>query len=318
MVAVLLTLSRFAAGLPLATVRVGAFSSWAMAAFCACMLLCSTATVWRWRFRLCAMVGLACAVLLAGVLRGDFLPRYVQLDVGQALSGVLHTGGKTYVYDCGDANSDLTEYLLYTGSAVEGLFLSHPHADHVRGLDELLDAGIPVRTVYVPAQATALGADSGYEELLLKAAWKGSQMVELSAGDRLLLSGATVDVVAPSAEVTRGRDANDRSLVLLVTVGAYKLLLTGDADGAAEPLGIDCDVLQVAHHGSANAAREPFLRDATPDIALISYGRNTYGHPSQATIERLNNAGAQVYATQESGALTIFFGNNIRVEAFCP
>ncbi len=319
MATVLLLCARVGAAMPYGVLRVPAFAWWATAAFFFGLFLCSTAVVWRWRYRVLCMAICACMAAGAGVWHGDFGVRYVQLDVGQALSGVLHAGGKTYVYDCGNANSDLTEYLIYCGADVEGLFLSHPHADHIGGLAELLDAEIPVRTVYVPANAEAFGAEAAYRTLLTRAWEAGAEVVEVAAGDTLSLGGLMVEVIAPEREVTRGSDPNDRSVVLRVNIGTRALLLCGDADGTAEPLGVDCDVLQVAHHGSKNAARAAFLADATPDVALISVGRNSYGHPDGNTLERLSDVGAAVYQTQESGALTVYFsGDRIKVEAYCP
>lgn len=313
----LLALSRLAAAVPLAVFRVGAFAWWTALAYFACLLLCSGAVVWRWRARGVAMVLAATLACGMGFLQGSFRTRYVQLDVGQALSGVLHTGGKTYVYDTGEENSDLTEYLLYTGSTVEGLFLSHPHSDHVGGMTKLLRSGIPVKTVYVPARADAFGAEPYYASRLEMAQAYGAEVVEISAGDVLRLGGATARVIAPDAEITRGSDPNDRSLVLLLEIGERSLLLMGDADGAAEPLGVNTDALQVAHHASANAARPAFLADATPDIALISVGKNIYGHPSADTIARLEAAGAAVYSTQQSGAITLYFmPGGIRVKEY--
>lgn len=320
MAALLLLLSRAGAWVPFGVARVGAFAWWTAAWYGACLLLCSTAVVWRWRTRAVAMGTAFLVVLCFGYADGYFTGvRYVQLDVGQALSGVLHVGAKAYVYDCGEENNDLTEYLLYTGASVEAVFLSHPHSDHTGGLSELLEAGIAVKTVYVPANATAFGAESGYAGRLALAEENGAAVVALQAGDVLDLGGVTATVIAPDREPLRGNDPNDRSLVLLMKAGNHALLLMGDADGAAEPLGIDCDVLQVAHHGSQAAAGEAFLLDATPDIALISTGRNSYGHPHADTLRRLAEAGADIYSTQESGALTVYFErDDIRVEAYIP
>lgn len=318
MVAILLLMTRLAASLPLAYIRIGAFAWWTMAACLVCMLLCSSAVIWKWRARLAAMGVAAALAIGAGFFAGSYWVRYVQLDVGQALSGVLHVGRATYVYDTGDKNSDLTEYLLYTGSTVDGLFLSHPHADHIGGLQEMLDAGIAIDTLYVPANADAFGAESNYDMLLSQSRLQGAEIIELSAGDMLNLSGLTVSVIAPTREVLRGNDPNDRSLVLLLEIGEHALMLMGDADGPAEPLGVDTDVLQVAHHGSRNAARDAFLADATPDIALISVGTNSYGHPHEETLQRLEDAHADIYITQDAGAVTLYFQpNGIRVEEYC-
>ncbi|MCL1964502.1 MAG: ComEC/Rec2 family competence protein, partial [Firmicutes bacterium] len=317
LVLLLLLIAKAAARVPFATARVGAFAWYFAAAYFACMLLCSTAVVWRWRARLLCMGALCCLAVGVGALTSYHGVYYVQLDVGQALSGVLHTGRKTYVYDCGNENSDLTEYLLYTGSGVEGLFLSHPHADHVGGLIELLEAGIPVRTVYVPANAVCYGADELYRNLMANVEAHGIPIVEVAAGDVLDLDGLRATVIAPRRDPAGKGDANARSIVLRVKIGDYALLLCGDADviGSSD---VACDVLQVAHHGSRNATDQAFLHSAMPGVALISAGRNNvYGHPHPETLARLESVGADVFQTQEAGALTLYFEDSIRVEAFC-
>ena len=315
LVAVLLLIARAGAAVPFSTLRIGAFAWYVLVAYLLSMLLCSSAVVWRWRTRIVSMVAACCVVVGIGAVTTYRGVRYVQLDVGQALSGVLHAGGKTYVYDCGNENSDLTEYLLYTASSVEGLFLSHPHADHVGGLGELLDAGVPVGRIYVPYTDNITDADSLYEARILQARGQGIEIIELGLGDVLDLGGVTATVVGPTPPY--GTGANERSLMLLLDIDGYTLLLCGDGDGTAEPLGVDCDVLQVAHHGSRNAAKEAFLAGATPEIAIISVGRNTYGHPHEETLARLQASAADIYLTQETGALTLYFDEEkIRAEAY--
>lgn len=165
----------------------------------------------------------------------------------------------------------------------------------------------------------AFGGESEYENRLTLAASQGTRIVELAKGDRLELAGATVEVLAPEREAAQGADPNDRSLVLLFEINGHRLLLCGDADGVTEPHDVDCDVLQVAHHGSKRAADARMLREASPDIALISVGNNYYGHPDANTVSRLQDSGAQVYTTQESGALTVYFTDDgLNVEAYCP
>ena len=97
LVALILLIAKLGAALPYSTLRIAVFAWHTLAAYFLCMLLCSSAVVWRWRTRLLCM-GVAC-LLVAGVgsLTAYRGVRYVQLDVGQALSGVLHTGKKTFV-----------------------------------------------------------------------------------------------------------------------------------------------------------------------------------------------------------------------------
>lgn len=181
----------------------------------------------------------------------------------------------------------------------------------------MLDAGIRIGVVYVPVEASYFGADLFYDYALALAAQAGIPVIELEAGDVLTLGGVTVTVLAPARTVTTGSSSNDRSLVLLAEAAGHRILLTGDADGASEPLGVAAQIVQVAHHGSKNAAGEAFLRDARPEVALISVGRNSYGHPHPDTMERLAAAGADVYTTQDCGAVTVWLRRDgINVEAF--
>ena len=84
------------------------------------------------------------------------------------------------------------------------------------------------------------------------------------------------------------------------------VLITGDLTMSGEPDDVpDCDVLKVAHHGSAKASSERFLQACTPEIAVICVGENNYGHPSEETLEKLERARAQVYLTRDSGTVSL-------------
>ena len=109
---------------------------------------------------------------------------------------------------------------------------------------------------------------------------------------------------------------NSASLVLALRYGDFDMLFTGDVEGEGEKRLVDhlqgeyseCvwDVLKTAHHGSGNSTTEEFLKTAVPQYAFISAGENnSYGHPHKETLERLKDAGAIIYSTQEEGAVTI-------------
>ena len=68
----------------------------------------------------------------------------------------------------------------------------------------------------------------------------------------------------------------------------------------------DTVILKVAHHGSRFSTDSSFLAAAHPDIAVISAGKNnSYGHPHEETLQRLGEAGAQIYRTDSMGAVTV-------------
>jgi len=117
--------------------------------------------------------------------------------------------------------------------------------------------------------------------------------------------------VAPSSSSLSG-DKNEDSTVLLLQYGSFRMLFTGDLEGASEMAlaasGVDlsCDVLKVGHHGSKGASSDEFLAAVSPAFGIISCGaNNTYGHPAAAAVERLRMAGITLYATMECGAMTI-------------
>ena len=101
-------------------------------------------------------------------------------------------------------------------------------------------------------------------------------------------------------------ETNLENLKAVAEAEGVRILTTGDITGQAEPLrGVACDVLQVAHHGAKSSSGEAFLREARPELALISVGHNNYGHPAPETLARLAGAGARVLRTDLGGAILL-------------
>jgi competence protein ComEC len=117
---------------------------------------------------------------------------------------------------------------------------------------------------------------------------------------------------AGAAEAEGDEGMNDLSLVVRLTYQNVSFLLTGDADQDSEEdmlsscPNLSAQVLKVAHHGSSKATTAEWLAAVRPEIAVISVGyKNQFGHPSPATLKRLEAAGVQVYRTDENGGITI-------------
>ena len=102
--------------------------------------------------------------------------------------------------------------------------------------------------------------------------------------------------------VNTGDSGNDLSLIMLLDYGESEVLFTGDANAGAAP---DVDILKVGHHGSRDATDLTVVQSTTPQAAVISVGYNYYGHPSDEVIALLADAGAEVYRTDECGAITV-------------
>lgn len=162
--------------------------------------------------------------------------------------------------------------------------------------------------------------DPAAREAILAAQRAGVPFEPLRAGQKLALSPElSVTVLHPAVGAPR-QDVNDLSLMLRFEVEGVRILTTGDITSRAEPLrGVECDVLKVAHHGSKSSTDEAFLRMARPELALVSVGHNSYGHPSPETLARLAGADARVLRTDLGGAilLTIDQGK-VSARAFIP
>ena len=88
-------------------------------------------------------------------------------------------------------------------------------------------------------------------------------------------------------------------------------------DNYSELIGQGVTVLKVAHHGSRYSSTSEFLDVANPKVSIISCGQsNSYGHPHDDTLERLENVGSKIYITAECGQITVEVGKEIRVYGF--
>ncbi len=262
-------------------------------------------------------------LLLLAVLRPAPLPRLitgwppdgwrvVACDVGQGDALVLAAGGTSaLVVDAGPEPAAVDACLRDLGVRhVPLLVLSHFHADHVGGVEGVLD-GRRVDAIQAPPAA---GEEEQAAAVRRVAREAGVPLREAVAGERHRIGEElSWEVLWPPPDaVTAGYGANDTSVTLLVRTGDLTVFLPGDLEPLAqERLLADhpdlptVDVLKVAHHGSAH--QDPALLDRlSPRIALISAGAdNSYGHPAPSTLEALSDAGAVTARTDLHGHLAI-------------
>ena len=304
----MLAIMNLSARLPVTRGRIGRYPAILVAAHGALILAASELSALPKRIRRFLPLGLAVIAGLSSLIvwLGAWSFGVTFLDAGQADCAVVHTRGRTYVFDAGDTYTPLADYLNGTALGVDAVFLSHPHQDHAGGLVDLLESFRP-GAIYVPAgwfdvEDTASAVTEGID----RARALGVPVVELSAGDVIELSeAARVRVYNPVAEPA-STEVNDMSLLLNVECGGRSVLFTGDLTTDGEPDIIpDCDVLKVAHHGADNATSHRFLVESTPEIAVVSVGENSFGHPGEETIKRLRASGADILRTDRCGAITL-------------
>lgn len=238
--------------------------------------------------------------------RADFTARFI--DVGQGDSCLIVCDGETLLVDGGTADNSSKLVSLLSGLGIDELkymINTHPHDDHVGGLCGPLST-VRVDAVYSSTVDYDLNRFATFKRI---AGERGLKLGTLRAGDALELGEASISVLAPTCEL---EDMNDNSIVLMIRYGDTSLLLTGDA-GAAEEQALldagaelDADLIKVGHHGAGAASGAEFLEQVSPEWAVISVGEdNDFGHPSEATLKRLTEAGARVLRTDQHGTITV-------------
>ena len=251
-------------------------------------------------FTLCAALGLHIYPAASSALT------VVILDVGQGSSTLLYSQGHSVLVDCGgsglnNAGDLAADYLQSLGSShLDALVLTHYHADHSNGVPELL-ARIDVDRLILP---DVTPDDSLRQEILALAEQYGCDVELLYYEDAHYAFGSTqLNVYVPLGD----GGANEAGLSALCSSGDFDLLLTGDMNDIVEQRLIkykdlpDIELLVVGHHGSKNSTSEELLLATRPEIAVISVGYNTYGHPSDEALERLGAAGCEIYRTDWMG-----------------
>jgi len=259
------------------------------------------------------------------------------LDVGQGDAALIRTpAGRHILVDGGgtirfekpgdewrrrldpfDVGEDVVVPLLMKRGVrkLDLVVATHLDSDHIGGLAAVLKK--------IPAEAllwngTLSGREDG-EALLRLADERGVRLIAAHAGLGTYRpdAGTAIQVLWPAAESVAAdgrlpvlKDQNGRSIVLRVELAGRTFLFTGDIGFAeerailsrAEAPDSPVDVMKIPHHGSRRSASEAWLAFWRPKEAVISAGRNNaYGHPHPDTLGRIEEAGARIRRTDESG-----------------
>jgi len=240
-------------------------------------------------------------------------------DVGQGDASFIETPqGHQILIDGGPDNKILEKLgkeMPFWDRTIDLVILSHPEADHLTGLLDVLKRYKVENILW-----TGVVRDTPeYKEWGSLIAKEGANIKIAQVGQRVMASGVTFYILNPldNLEGKIMEDSNDTSIVSKLVFGNESFLFTGDIYNSMEKelimrensCGDSCkfanlgsDILKVAHHGSKTSSLAEFIQKVSPQAAIISIAlNNSYGHPHQEVLDRLEKYGIKIFRTDEGG-----------------
>ena len=237
--------------------------------------------------------------------------RVTFFDVGQGDAIFLEApNGSQVLVDGGPSDrilAKLGERMPFWDRSLDLLVLTHPHADHIGGLFEVLKR-YEISMVMEAGVRHSIPEYGEWHDLLKK---KNVRVVIARRGQRVNIgNGGIVDILTPfeSFENASPKNVHDAMIISKFRYGSTTILFMGDAEETLEykllmsGTDVAADILKVGHHGSKTSTAAAFVRVVAPRAAVISSGKNNqYGHPHQQTLNTLEKLGIRIFRTDRDG-----------------
>ena len=228
------------------------------------------------------------------------------VDVGQADCILINDNNEYSLIDAGN-NEDgekIVKYFKDLGiTKFKYVFGTHAHEDHIGGMDNIIE-NFQIEHFYMPDTITTTRT---FEEVLDALEEKNIAFETPEEDENLTFSDTVFKVLHVGKDK---RDLNDTSIVLKLTYKNTSYLFMGDATSSVEKDILDkdikSDVLKVGHHGSQYSSTISFLKKVSPKYAIIEVGKNnSYNHPKEVTLKKLEDLGTKIYRTDEDGTIIL-------------
>lgn len=253
--------------------------------------------------------------------------RIVFCDVGQGDAAyVRFPDGRDMLIDGGPNNNVihcLSRHMPFWDRHIDIVMLTHPQKDHMQGLIEVMNR---FRVTYL-VRSDVTNSTEGFQKLMDAVRRQSVEEKLLVSGNRIDIGATSLSFIWPdSARIAGAKgaasdgvlgaqtpgDLNDYSLVFVLRYGSFDAVFPGDADTQVERnyensvLSDDSiEVLKVPHHGSKTGMTNAFADRVKPRLAVISVGKNNYGHPTKEVIDMLQSRGSRVLRTDERGDIAV-------------
>lgn len=223
--------------------------------------------------------------------------RMVFCDVGQGDGAIIIRGNWQMLVDTGADNGKmercLDRFLPFWDKNIEGIIISHWDKDHSGALNKI------VKSYKIENLFESTSSGQGIEQKIYTS--------ELRAGDIIKYGMIYFEILYPMENNEVG---NESSLVTVLNYKDKKIMFTGDVDikGEGEIMSWwqeKIDGLKVSHHGSDTGNSESWLKNLEPGVAVISVGKNNYGHPKKVVLDRLESLRVKVLRTDAGGEVVL-------------
>jgi competence protein ComEC len=252
-----------------------------------------------------------CIIVWVGVIVSNKQSLQIKFyDVGQGDSTFIQTPAGYKILIDGGPNNKVVNYLdkdlPIWDRRIDLLVLTHPQADHLFGLVEVLRR-FEVKNVIVSGASNSTAIYRLWRKVLQE-----EQINPKVVTNRDIINtsdAVNLKILWPEESQPLVSDLNEASIVMKLSYGDFDVLLTGDADEKVQPYPgniKNVEVLKIPHHGSQTAMQEKFLKELNPEATVISVGkRNTYGHPGEKLLKNLSIIDTKIFRTDQNGTVEI-------------
>lgn len=251
-------------------------------------------------------------ISVAGVPSASAASQYCNLivnyiNVGESDCVLIQSDKHNMLIDAGnnDDGDDIVKYLnTKKVKELDYIICTHPHADHIGGMDDVVKSV----TVDKAIMADLTNDTETYRDLEKSIQEKKIPVVDPNVGNKYVLGKAFFTIIGPTERNTS--NINDNSVAIRLINGKTSFIFIGDSekeeieDILKNKINLDSDVYMCGHHGSDTSTTAELLDRVTPKYAIISVGKNNYGHPGDNTLALLAKDKIATYRTDENGTIT--------------
>ncbi len=235
------------------------------------------------------------------------------LDIGQGDSTLIKTPQNNYILIDGGPGTNVSNAIgkVFNSNIfnnIDVVISTHPDKDHIEGLNYVLNKyNIQYYFINKVTKESEL-----IDQNLYIVNKNNIKNFGLNNKNDFIIDGVIFNILWPTKETTNvANTPNNHSISLLISYKDFRFLTMGDADSLVEELIIksnkitDIDLLKVSHHGSKYSTSNRFVKSVSPDIAVISVGKNNYGHPTNEVINNLTENNVKIFRTDRDNTVKI-------------